>query len=60
MRLYLRIVGTLAFVLSISSSFAEKPKGYTYDLALGDSIPFGFDPTKISGTTLPTPLVFIG
>ena len=59
MRSYLRIVGTLAFVLSVSSSFAEKPKTYTY-LALGDSIPFGFDPTEFSLTKLPTPSDFIG
>ena len=59
MRLYLKIVGALAVALSISPSFAEKPKGYTY-LALGDSIPFGFDPTEIKGGALPKPHRFTG
>ena len=66
MRLHLKIVGALAVALSISPSFAEKPKGYTY-LALGDSIPYGFDPTKFVPPTvaqpfppLPKPVDFIG
>ncbi len=57
MRFHLKIVGALAVALSISPSFAEKPKGYTY-LALGDSIPYGFDPIQFTAG-LP-PLQFIG
>ncbi len=66
MRLHLKIVGALAVALSVSPSFAENPKGYTY-LALGDSIAYGFDPTKFVSPTpaqpvppLPKPVDFIG
>ena len=53
-----KLSSALALVLAISPAFAQD-RGYTY-LALGDSIPFGFDPTLFGGSTLPTPADFIG
>jgi len=61
MNLNWKIISAVAVALSISPAFAQKPKGYTY-LALGDSIAFGFDPTKFPpfSPTLPTPIDFRG
>ncbi len=58
MNLHWSAFGTMALLLLAASASAANLKNYTY-LALGDSIPFGFDPTLFA-TSIPAPNDFTG
>lgn len=58
MNLHWSAFGTMALLLLAAPASAANLKNYTY-LALGDSIPFGFDPTLFA-TSIPAPDDFIG
>jgi lysophospholipase L1-like esterase len=58
MKFHWSAVGTMALSLLAAAAPAANLKNFTY-LALGDSIPFGFDPTLFA-TSIPAPDAFFG